>query len=119
MYLIGRDYAAGNDYWTASRLADEIDIPSIALAPVIACLERGGLLVATEKEQFLPGRNPDAILLAEILDAVRRLQTGRLMIGLHSEKAPARVMREVEAAAREQLGTRSLSDLISARPDDS
>jgi membrane protein len=119
MYLIGRDFAAGNNYWSAARLADALDIPSIALAPVIACLERGGLLVATDKEQFLPGRNPDGILLAEILDAVRMQQTGRLSIGLQSEKAPARMMREVEAATRERLGARSLSDLIAPNRTDS
>jgi membrane protein len=112
MYLVGRDYAAGKSYWTAPRLAAELDIPSIALAPVLACLERGGLLIATEKEQFVPGRNPDGILLADIVEAVRMMQTGRLMIGLHSVKAAARVMREIEAAMREQLGTRSLNDLI-------
>jgi hypothetical protein len=38
-----------------------------------------------------------------------------LTVGLHSVKAAARVMREVEAATREQLGTRSLNDLIAAK----
>jgi membrane protein len=115
MYLVGRDYAEGKTYWSASNLAAELDIPSIALAPVLACLERGGMLIATEKEQFVPGRNPDGILLADILEAVRMMQTGRLMIGLHSVKAAARVMREVETAMREQLGTRSLNDLIAPK----
>jgi DNA-binding IscR family transcriptional regulator len=73
------------------------------------------MLIATEKEQFVPGRNPDGILLADILEAVRMMQTGRLMIGLHSVKAAARVMREVETAMREQLGTRSLNDLIAPK----
>ena len=46
--------------WDAGRLAAELDLPSIALAPVLARLERGGLIVATEKEQFVPGRDPRA-----------------------------------------------------------
>jgi membrane protein len=116
MYLIGRDYAAGKTYWTAPRLAAELDIPGIALAPVLACLERGGLLIATEKEQYVPGRNPGGILLADILEAVRSLQTRRVIMGLHSVKAAAQVMREVESATREQLGARSLSDLIARQP---
>jgi membrane protein len=115
MYLIARDYAAGKTYWSAARLSAELDIPSIALAPVLACLERGGLLVATEQEQLLPGRNPDGILLADILDAVRMLQTGRLSIELHPVKAAAKVMRDVEVSTRELLGTRSLMDLIASR----
>src|ERR1700730_1672876 len=59
MYLIGRDYSAGKGLWGTRRLAAELDVPGIALAPVLACLERGGLIVATEKEQFVPGRDPE------------------------------------------------------------
>lgn len=114
MYLIGRDYATGKSYWSAGRLAAELDLPSIALAPVLACLERGGLLVATENEQFVPGRDPAGILLSEILDSVRSLQAGRLTIEVHRVTVAAEVMGEVETALRERLGARSLSDLIAA-----
>ena len=38
---------------------------------MLARLERAGLIVATEKEQFVPGRNPEGMLLADILQAVR------------------------------------------------
>ena len=112
MYLIGRDYGAGKDYWDAGRLAAELDVPGIALAPVLACLERGGLIVATDKEQFVPGRDPEGILLAEILDAVRALQIARLAIEVRRLPAAGRVMREVENALRERLGDRTLKDLI-------
>ena len=115
MYLIGRDYAAGKRYWTAERLAAEFDVPSIVLEPVLARLERGGLIVATEKEQFVPARDLDGILLAEILDAVRMLQTGRLPIEVRQVPAAAHVIFEVEAAMRARLGTRSLKDLLAPR----
>jgi membrane protein len=115
MYLIGRDYGAGKSYWNAGRLAAELDVPSIALAPVLARLERGGLIVATEKEQFVPGRDPEGILLADILDAVRALRIGRSTIDVRRVSTAAQVMREVETAMRERLGTRSLKDLIAAK----
>jgi membrane protein len=115
MYLIGRDYAAGKRYWNSGRLAAELDVPSIALVPVLGRLERAGLIVATEKELFVPGRDPDGILLADIVDAVRTLQIGRLTIEVHGAGIAAQVMREVEAAVRERLGTRSLKDLIAAK----
>jgi membrane protein len=114
MYLIGRDYAAGKRYWDAGRLAAELDVPSIALAPVLARLERAGLIVATEKELFVPGRDPEGILLADIVHAVRTLQIGRLTIEVRGVAAAAEVMREVEAAVRGRLGTRSLKDMIAA-----
>src|SRR5882724_1496853 len=79
MYLIGRDYGTGGGSWNAGRLAAELDIPGIALAP----LERAGLIVATENELFVPGRDPESILLADIVNAVRTLQIGRSTIEIH------------------------------------
>jgi membrane protein len=115
MYLIGRDYGAGKSHWNAGRLAAELDVPSIALAPVLARLQRGGLIVATEKEQFVPGRDPGGILLADILDAVRTLQIGRSTIEVRRVTTAAQVIREVETAMRDRLGTQSLKDLIAAK----
>ncbi|HEY1312356.1 MAG TPA: YhjD/YihY/BrkB family envelope integrity protein [Steroidobacteraceae bacterium] len=112
MYLIGRDFEAGRGYWNTGRLAAELDVPGIALAPVLARLERGGLIVATEKEQFVPGRDPAGILLADILHAVRTLQISRLTVELHRVGNAAQVMAEVEGAMRERLGSQSLKDLI-------
>jgi membrane protein len=114
MYLIGRDYGAGKGAWDAGRLAAELDVPSVALVPMLARLERSGLIVATEKEHFVPGRAPEGILLADILDTVRTLQLGRFAIEIREVTSAARLMREVEGAAREKLGTRSLKDLIAA-----
>jgi membrane protein len=115
MYLIGRDYEAGNCYWDTGRLAAKLDVPGVALTPVLARLERGGLIVVTEKEQFVPGRAPEGILLADILEAVRTLQTGRLPVEVHRVGAAARVMADVEIAMRERLGAQSLKDLVAAK----
>ncbi len=115
MYLIGRDYEAGNGYWNTSRLAVELDVPGIALTPVLSRLERGGLIVVTEKEQFVPGRAPESILLADILAAVRTLQIGRLPVEVHEVWVAAHVMSEVETSIRERLGAQSLKDLTAAK----
>src|SRR3984957_2820565 len=115
MYLIGRDYGAGKRYWNAGRLAAELDIPGIALAPVLSCLEQGGLILATEKEQFVPGRDPQNIRLADILSAVRTLQVGRLTLAVRSLAPASLVMSEVESAMRERLGGQSLKDLIATQ----
>ena len=112
MYLIGRDYGAGKHYWTGGALASELDIPSTALAPVLTCLERGGLIVATEKEQFLPGRDLDGIQLISVIDAIRTRPPGRLKIEVRPISSAALVVTEVDSAIRERLGSRSLKDLI-------
>jgi len=114
MYLIGRDYGTGRRYWTSDRLAAEFDVPGSALAPVLVRLESAGLILATEKEQFVPGRDPEGILLADILGAVRTVQTGRRTIEVHRVASAARVMAAAESAMRERLGAQSLKDLIAA-----
>jgi membrane protein len=116
MYLIGRDYGGGKTYWNPSRLAAEFDVPGIALAPVLTRLERAGLILATEKELLVPGRDPQGILLADILGAVRTLHVGRRTIQVRHVPVAARTVAEVEAAMRERLGARTLKDLIAAPP---
>lgn len=114
MYLIGRDYRAGGPHWTSNRLAAELDVPAAALAPVLGCLEDSSLLVATEKELLLPGRDPAAIELATVIQAVRSQQKYPVTIGRPVGPA-VRMTAEVEAAMRGRLGTRTLQDLIAGR----
>jgi membrane protein len=114
MYLIGRDYGTGKGHWNTGRLALELDVPSVALAPVLARLERSELIVATDKDHFVPGRGPESILLSDIVDTVRTLQINRLTVEVRPVPSAVRVMKEVETAVRERLGTRSLKDLIAA-----
>jgi membrane protein len=112
MYLIGRDYEQGKIHWSSNGLAAELDIPGIALAPVLSCLERGGLLVATEKEAFLPARDLAGIRLVNVVDAVRTRHPGRLMIDMHGVAAATQVMDGVEAAIRRELDDMTLKDWI-------
>jgi membrane protein len=112
MYLIGRDYAEAKSRWSAERLAAEFDIPTAALAPVLARLEQAGLLVATEQDEFLPGRDPDSIRLNDIVESVRSLQVSRLVIEVRQVNDAARVMDAAEQAMLDQLGSRSLKELI-------
>jgi membrane protein len=114
MYLIGRDYAAGSASWTAHALAAELDMPSIALAPVLHCLEENELILATEREKFVPGKDIAAIRLAEIFRVVRALHSGRLAITIRSIGPAVALLSEVESATEKPLGDRSLKDFITA-----
>jgi len=115
MYLIGRDYAAGKTAWTGRALAAELDMPSIALAPVLHCLEQNGLILATEGGHFVPGKDIGSIQLAEIFDVIRVLHRGRLAIETHGVAAAVALLREVESAMEEPLRDRSLKDFIAAK----
>jgi membrane protein len=118
MYLIGRDHGPGPGRWDADRLAAALDVPGTALAPLLARLERGGLIAASGRDAFVLGRDPEGILLADILDAVRTLQVGRFPIEVREVAAAAHVMSEAQAAVALRLGTRSLKDLIAAEPQE-
>lgn len=111
MYLIGRDHAAGEIHWTPNALASELDIPSILLAPILNCLEKAGLLIMTEEQRFVPGRDIAVIQLAEVFDTVRTLHSGRLAVGIRGIAPALALLQEVEAAMRLPLRHLSLKDL--------
>ena len=112
MYLIGRDYAAGTSPPTARALGAALDIPGMVIEPILDCLQQAGLLVTTERQQFVPGRGPEKIRLAEILDAIRALHHGRLAIALRNIEPLPELLNGIESAMREHLGNRSLQDLL-------
>ena len=76
MMLVGQDYRTGKQRWTTNGLALRFDIPGATLGIIIHALESAGLLVATEDETWMPGRDTAEITLAEIADAARRHQGG-------------------------------------------
>jgi membrane protein len=115
MYLIGRDYAGGETAWTPRTLAAELDMPSIALAPVLRCLEENGLILATEGEQFVPGKDIATIRLAEIFEVIRVLHSGRLAIAIRSIKPAVALLDEVESSMEKPLKDRTLKDFIAAK----
>jgi membrane protein len=112
MYLIGREYAKGANHWTANALAAELDIPGVALSPVLQYLEKSGLIIATEGENLLPARAMENIRLMEILDAVRCTQPGRLSIAARNVPAAQAAMLSVSTALQEGVGETTLRDLV-------
>jgi len=112
MYLIARDYRLGLPQWDVRRLATELEVPTAALASLLASLEKAGLLVATEKEQFLPGRDAGSILVSAIIAAVRTPPaSGRPARALRTVTPAAQLMAQIDVALRRELGERSLKDL--------
>lgn len=114
MQLIGRDFAAGKHYWTSNRLAEELEVPSAALAPVLAALECAGTIVASEQECWLPARSMELITLADILSAARSTRPGRIAVCATATPAANAVMLELDAAMRERLRSRTLADLVAS-----
>jgi membrane protein len=112
MLLIGAGHRTGAQFWTASSLAGELDVPTIALVPVLACLERAGLIVASNGRHYVAARDLAAIRVLDVIEAVRMRQPGRLLIDLRAVAAARQIMEQVDRAIAATLGEKSLEELI-------
>jgi membrane protein len=71
MTLVGRAFREPKKGVAAVDLSNRLNIPAIALVPLIEALEQAGLLITTENEMLFPGREPSHIRLNDILKVVR------------------------------------------------
>jgi membrane protein len=111
-YLVACDYENPQQHWTLHKLAEHLDIPSAALAKVVDALEDKGLLVATDAEVWLPGRDPETIELADILDAIRNDRSGPRLNRIRSIEAAVNVARTIDAAIKASVQGTTLKDLV-------
>lgn len=116
MVLIGRSYRAGEPGWTTARLASRLEVPSALLAIVMRSLELSGLIVATEDERLIPGRDLSEIDLNQIVDAARRHHTGEPVLHVRGTPEAERITTEIELALRERLEGRTLREVCEAQP---
>jgi membrane protein len=113
MLLVGRAFREGETSTeTVHTLARTLRIPSITLTPIIAGLETDGLLMSTEDEDLVPGREMSRIPLNEILAVVREHgETG----SYRDPKWADTIMGlgdEVDAAVATTVGDQTLADLL-------
>ena len=71
MYLIGNAFRDGTSSETVRSLAQRMKMPSVTLTPIIEGLEAEHLLMTTESENLIPGRELSRIRLRDILAVVR------------------------------------------------
>jgi membrane protein len=108
MYLVARSHLQGGARWSINALAAELALPGVTVTRSADALEAAGLLVTSEQETLLPGRDAGRILLQEVLAVARSANS---VHGDQRQLAPAGVSRlyaEFEAAWRERLGARTL-----------
>jgi len=112
MYLVGRSHATGDTTWTVSSLASELGLPGIAVAQLVATLEGAGLLLATDEERLLPGRDIGHIRLQEILDTARNQKMGHAPARDVSLPPVDRLTRAIDEAWRSCCEDRTLGQLV-------
>ncbi|MGB5344643.1 MAG: YihY/virulence factor BrkB family protein [Woeseia sp.] len=71
MYRVGTAFRQPGNNIKLIDISNTLKIPTLALAPVINKLERAGLLLTTENEFLLPGRDLARTSLHDIISVVR------------------------------------------------
>lgn len=112
MYLIAKSFKTGEPGWTPNRLAERLDVPGTLLGLVIRSLEGAGLLVGTEQEILVPGRDLAEIDLAKIIDAARRYHKGEPTAQVRGVQPAQKLAHEIELAFRERLKGKTLRELV-------
>lgn len=114
MFLIGRSFAqkAHAKHYTLNSLAERLFIAVTTLAPLVRRLENAGLVLVTDSDRLIPGRDLEAISLVDILEAARNDRTDRVMKHIRCVPAADAVTLAATAAMRENLKHKSLKDLI-------
>jgi membrane protein len=108
MYLAGHAHRSGQPL-AVEDVVQRIGLPARSIEPVAGALARAGLVVRTERGQVVPGRDTDAILLADVLAAVRAPLTEGL---LRTDPPVDALLDEIRTAITRDLEGRTVRDLI-------
>lgn len=112
MYLVGQAFREKDRSVTLEGICSKLKVPSIALSPIAKSLEDAGLLIVTEKEELLPGREMNRLKVVDILNVVRQEgDTGSYRDPLWSADIKA-IGERVENAVTEVAGSQTLTDLL-------
>jgi DNA-binding IscR family transcriptional regulator len=112
MMLVGRAFRNPEKGIAAVDLSSRLNIPAIAIAPVIDALEQAGLLLTTEDEKLFPGQELSRLTLNDILKVVREEgETGSYREPTWTAKIDA-LGSELDHAVSAVVGERTLANLL-------
>ncbi len=115
MYLTGVAFRREDKVLTFRELSRTLKLPSLTMTPAINALENAGLLITTEKEELIPGREMSRITIDEVIAIVRKTgETGSDKPPVWSAPVDTLVYR-LDSAVGEVIGEMTLSDLVDSR----
>ena len=117
MYLVGKAFRDPDTTTSIREISQMLSMPSIALAPVTDALEGAALLIITESEELLPGREMSRIPLNDILAVVRtKGETGSYRDPAWTAEIDA-LGAEMDGALARVTAEKTLSDLLDGAED--
>ena len=115
MFQVGNHYFHKKPLWNLDSLSVELHVPGDLLETLTRRLEKHGMLLVTEDERYIPGRDMETISLMAIINAVRDAD---LDDDYSDEALPDsghavnHVMGQLDEAIQLSLGERNLRELI-------
>lgn len=112
MYLIVNDYRSAQHRWTINALATHLDVPAAALGPIMDALEHRKLLLVAEDDTWVPARDPHAIELNDVLQAVRHDTAGPRLCRVRDIAPAEEAARLAEQALLDSLKGKTVAELV-------
>jgi membrane protein len=113
MARIAMAHRAGDPPWDMERMSRALALPGIAVANMVARLERDGLIAQADDGKLFPGREISNITLADVVLCARRQHSGFPVPDHVSAPGVRELQEQMERAWRDVCGPRTLADLIS------
>jgi membrane protein len=112
MYLIVCDYGKTKERWSTNKLAEHLQLPGAALSPIVTALEQRGLILLVEDDTWVPGKDPAAIELIEVLDAVRHDTAGPRLSRIRDVAPAVEAAQRAELSLKESLKGKTVKELV-------
>ncbi len=102
----------GSPQPTIAEIADSAHLPTLMLIPVVNRLVAANLVTRTNKNQLFPQRDPDNILLKDVLAAVRETQTIDIWSTGNWPEIVSNLSRRIDSALDQELANTSIYALL-------
>jgi membrane protein len=110
-FLVARNAGTGQPRYTLDRLATDLGVTGLALAPLITALEQARVLKVAA-DQVLLARDPAQLALIDIVEAARHQHSGKPLGRALGFPGVSRIMAQVDAARRSSCGERTVRDVL-------
>lgn len=117
MMLVAACFRDSGKPLNTNDIAEQIGVPGILLTDVRERLTAAGLLETGRQDRLIPGRDPAGIGINEVLAAVRGAHDTDIYTGGRWPEPVQQAFGDMNQAATDALGERSLYDLLESPAD--
>jgi membrane protein len=114
-FLVGHNTGAGRPGYTLDEVATDLGVTGLALAPLIAALERARVL-RVSGDKLLLARDPARLAINDIIEAARHLHSGKPVSRALAIPGVSQLVMQVDAARRASCAGQTLLEMLQTSP---